>query len=221
LRTSALIEINGTNILIDAGPDFRQQMLTAKVQKLDAILLTHEHRDHIAGLDDVRAFNYIQQRPMDVYAEERVQLALQREFPYIFAKEKYPGVPEIIMHSIENKTFEVAGVPVLPIRVMHRDLPVLGYRIGNFSYITDANHISKEEEKKILGSQYCVLNGLRKEQHISHYTLDEALQLIVEINPKHAYITHISHQMGLHNEVVPILPENVTLAYDGLEIETG
>lgn len=221
LRTSALIEINGINILMDAGPDFRQQMLKANVQKLDAILLTHEHRDHIAGLDDVRAFNYIQQKPMDVYAEKRVQEALQQEFPYIFADEKYPGAPEITMHTIENEIFEVSGNPVLPIRVMHRNLPVLGFRIGDFTYITDANYVADEEKKKIIGSQYLVLNGLRKKSHISHYTLDEALKLIKETGPQHAYITHISHQMGLHNEVQSTLPPNVILAYDGLTLEFG
>ncbi len=219
LRTSALVEVNGINILIDAGPDFRQQMLSANVLKLDAILLTHEHRDHIAGLDDVRAFNYIQQKPTDVYAEERVQCAIQQEFPYIFAEEKYPGVPEITMHQIENKTFEVSGIPILPIRVMHRSLPVLGFRIGNFTYVTDANYISDEEKKKIAGSKYCVLNGLRKQRHISHYTLDEVLQLIEEISPEHAYITHISHQMGFHSEVESALPPNVLLAFDGLALE--
>jgi phosphoribosyl 1,2-cyclic phosphate phosphodiesterase len=219
LRTSALIEIKGVNILIDAGPDFRQQMLKANVQNLDAILLTHEHRDHIAGLDDVRAFNYVQQKPMDVYAEDNVQTALQQEFPYIFAKDKYPGVPEINLHTIGNKAFDVSGISVLPIRVMHRSLPILGFRIESFTYITDANFITDEEKQKIAGSEFLVLNGLRKEKHISHYALEEVLQLIEEISPKHAYITHISHQMGFHNEVQTTLPSNVILAYDGLTLE--
>ena len=218
LRTSVLIEIGTHNILIDSGPDFRQQMLKANVQKLDAILFTHEHKDHIAGLDDIRAFNYVQQKPIDIYAEERVHWALKQEFAYIFAEQKYPGVPQVTMHLIDNQPFEIGEIQVVPIRVMHMRLPVLGFRIGDFTYITDANYISEDEKEKILGSKYLVINGLRKQKHISHFSLGEALLLIEEISPKRAYITHISHQMGFHNDVQAELPPNVMLAYDGLEL---
>jgi phosphoribosyl 1,2-cyclic phosphate phosphodiesterase len=218
LRTSVLIEIGTHNILIDSGPDFRQQMLKANVQKLDAILFTHEHKDHIAGLDDIRAFNYVQQKPIDIYAEERVHWALKQEFAYIFAEQKYPGVPQVTMHLIDNQPFEIGEIQVVPIRVMHMRLPVLGFRIGDFTYITDANYISEDEKEKILGSKYLVINGLRKQKHISHFSLGEALLLIEEISPKRAYITHISHQMGFHDDAQAGLPPNVMLAYDGLEL---
>jgi phosphoribosyl 1,2-cyclic phosphate phosphodiesterase len=218
LRTSVLIEIDGHNILIDAGPDFRQQMLNAKVCSLDGILFTHEHRDHIAGLDDIRAFNYLQQKPIDIYAEERVQLAIKQEFGYIFEKQ-YPGVPQVNLYTIESGPFSVNGISVTPIRVMHMNLPILGFRIGDFTYITDANYITDTEKIKIYGSMHFVLNGLRKQKHNSHYTLEEALGLINETGTPHAYITHISHQLGFHNDVQSELPQNVMLAYDGLEIE--
>jgi len=218
LRTSVLVEIDGRNILIDSGPDFRQQMLGAHVQKLDAILFTHEHRDHIAGLDDIRAFNYIQQKSIDLYAEERVQLAIKQEFAYIF-EQKYPGLPQVSMHLIDNDPFDVNGIRIIPIRVMHMHLPILGFRIGGFTYITDANYITEDEKIKVLGSKCFVLNGLRKQKHISHYTLDEALELIRAIDAPKSYITHISHQLGFHNEIEAELPQNVMLAYDGLELE--
>jgi phosphoribosyl 1,2-cyclic phosphate phosphodiesterase len=220
LRSSVLIEVEGRNIVIDSGPDFRQQMLTSGVQALSAILFTHEHKDHIAGLDDIRAFNYVQQGPVDIYAEKRVQDALKQEYAYIFAEQKYPGVPQVNMHKINDLPFEVEGIPVLPIRAMHMRLPLLGFRIRNFTYITDANYISKEEKQKIKGTDYLVINGLRRKKHISHFTLDEALEVINEVKPKQAFITHISHQMGLHKEVQSELPPNVSLAYDGVVIET-
>lgn len=219
LRTSLLLEINGIHIVIDSGPDFRQQMLNADVKSLDAILFTHEHRDHIAGLDDIRAYNYIQQQPMDVYAEERVQRAIKKEFDYIFAEHKYPGIPQVNMHLIDNRPFEVLGITVIPIRAMHMHLPVLGFRIGDITYITDTNYISEEEKHKIKGSEHIVISGLRKEKHISHFSLGEAVQLIQEFNPARGYITHISHQMGLHNDVQAELPPNIMLAYDNLQIE--
>jgi len=216
LRTSAMVEVNGITIVIDSGPDFRDQMLRANVQKLDAILFTHEHRDHIAGLDDIRAFNYVQQKPMDVYAEERVQRAIKQEFDYIFAEHKYPGVPQVNLHKIDNEPFTIHGVTIVPIRAMHMRLPLLGFRIADFTYITDANYIKEEEKQKIKGSEYLVINGLRKQKHISHFALSEALELVNEMKPKRAFITHISHQMGFHKEVEAELPANVVLAYDGL-----
>lgn len=219
LRTSALVEVNGINIVIDSGPDFREQMLRANVKKLDAILFTHEHRDHIAGLDDIRAYNYVQEKPMDVYAEERVIQALKREFDYIFAEKKYPGIPQINLHDIDNKPFKVLKIKIIPIRAMHLNLPLFGFRVEDFTYITDANYILDEEKEKIKGSRYLVINGLRKEKHISHFALSEALELIEELQPLHAFITHISHQMGFHKEVQAELPPNVTLAYDGLTLE--
>lgn len=219
LRASLLIEINGVNIVIDSGPDFRQQMLNANVKKLDAILFTHEHRDHIAGLDDVRAYNYIQQQPMDVYAEERVQHAIMQEFAYIFAEHKYPGIPQVNMHQISKHSFEVQGIPIVPIRVMHMRLPVLGFRIGDITYITDANFISDEEKRKIRGSKVIIITGLRKEKHISHFSLSEAVELLEKFKPEMGYITHISHQMGFHEEVQAELPPNIALAYDNLAFE--
>ena len=219
LRSSVLLQISGKNIVIDAGPDFRQQMLRAGVKWLDAILFTHGHKDHTAGLDDVRAYNYVMQRPTDVYAEKRVEEVLRQEFSYIFSEVKYPGVPEINIHTIDETPFYIDNVQITPIRVMHMKLPILGFRIGSFAYITDANHISESEKSKLQGLDCLVLNGLRKEPHISHFTLYEALNMINELNPKRAYITHISHQLGLHRQVQADLPQNVFLAWDGEEIK--
>ncbi len=219
LRSSILIEHENTSIIVDTGPDFRQQMLRAKVDKLDAVLFTHEHRDHIAGLDDIRAYNFIQQQPMDVYAEERVFRALNYEFPYIFAEKKYPGVPQLNVNIITNFTFHINSIPIVPIRVMHYRLPVLGFRIGQFAYITDANYISEEEMEKLIGVKYLVINALRKEKHVSHFTLEQALHVVRQLSPKRAYLTHLSHQMGLHAGVQKELPANVLVGYDGLVLE--
>ncbi len=219
LRSSILIELENTTLVIDTGPDFRQQMIRANVNKLDAVLFTHEHRDHIAGLDDIRAYNFIQQQSMDVYAEDRVFRALNYEFPYIFAEKKYPGVPQLNVNIISNLPFQVNEISIIPIRAMHYRLPVLGYRLGQFAYITDANFISEEEMEKLIGVKYLVINALRKEKHISHFTLDQALDIIRRLSPKRAYITHISHQLGLHSEVQNELPPGVLLAYDGLSVD--
>lgn len=219
LRTSVMIEYKDKVIVIDSGPDFRYQMLREKVQQLDAILFTHEHKDHVAGLDDVRAFNFKHDREIDVYAEERVQHALKNEFSYIFSGIHYPGIPRVIMHDIQNEKFNVQGIDVLPIRAMHYKLPVYGFRIGDFTYITDAKTISDEELDKIKGSKVLVLNALRREDHISHFTLEEAVNLAQRLNIPQTYFTHISHQLGLHDEVCSELPANISLAYDTMSIE--
>ncbi len=219
LRTSVLIETQGLTLIIDSGPDFRQQMLRANVQHLDAILFTHEHKDHIAGMDDIRAFNYIQQKAMPVYAEVRVQNALRQEFSYVFAEEKYPGIPEVEFITLKNKDFNIGDLRITPIRAMHLKLPVFGFKIGNFAYLTDINYIADEEKEKIKDIDYLVINGLRKEKHISHYNLNEAVELINEVGAKNGFITHISHQMGLHKEVQKQLPTHIKLAYDGLVLE--
>ena len=218
LRSSILVTIDDVNIVVDTGPDFRQQMLRAGVTHLEAVLFTHEHKDHTAGLDDIRPFNFRQKRDMDVFAEPRVQDALKREFQYIFADDKYPGVPKVKLHDIQNEPFQVWGKEVIPIRVLHYKLPVFGFRFGNFTYITDANKITEAEKEKIRGSKVLVLNALRKEPHISHFTLQEAIDLVQELEVEKAYFTHISHILGFHDEVSKELPKNCFLAYDGLEI---
>ena len=219
LRSSVMIETHGNIIVIDTGPDFREQMLRAKVKHLDAVLLTHAHKDHVAGLDDVRAFNYVQKKAIDLYALDDVNIAIRNEFSYAFAIYKYPGVPEINLHSIENKPFKINHIDVSPIEVMHYGLKILGYRIGNFTYITDANFISEEELEKIKGSKVVVLNALRKKKHVSHFSLNEAIAVLERIQPECAYLTHVSHMMGFHEEVQKELPDFIKFAYDGLNIE--
>jgi phosphoribosyl 1,2-cyclic phosphate phosphodiesterase len=220
LRVSVLIETKGKTIVIDSGPDFRYQMLRAGVKNLDAILYTHEHKDHVAGLDDVRAFNYKQQSEVDIYADKRVQEALKNEFHYVFSGNNYPGIPRLILNTIEDgQPFQAAGIDIIPISVMHFQLPVFGFRIGDFTYITDAKTITAEEKLKIKGSDILVINALQKEKHISHFTLEEALELAAEIGANKTYLTHISHRLGSHAEVSKQLPEGVFLAYDGLELE--
>jgi len=218
LRTSVLIETNGKTFVIDTGPDFRQQMLRANVKNMDAVIFTHEHKDHTAGFDDIRAFNFVNKKKMEVYASANVQEAIKKEFAYIFSDFKYPGIPEINLHLLENKPFSIEGIEIIPIEVMHYKLPVFGFRIGDFSYITDANYISDQEKEKIKNSRVLVLNALRREPHISHFTLDQAIELVNELKPEKAYFTHISHQLGLHADVEKELPENIEIAYDGLKI---
>jgi phosphoribosyl 1,2-cyclic phosphate phosphodiesterase len=219
LRTSILVECEGISIVVDTGPDFRQQMLREKVKKLDAVVFTHEHKDHIAGLDDIRAFNFILKRKIDVYASDRVQDAIRREFAYIFSDTKYPGIPEIELHTIQNKPFEIQGIPIIPIEVLHYKLSVYAFRFGDFVYITDANAISQQEKKKIVGCKILVINALRRQAHVSHFTLQEALDLIAELKPEKAYLTHISHQLGKHSNIEKELPNGVFQAYDGLQIQ--
>jgi len=222
LRVSVLIEEAGPQdsakktIVIDSGPDFRYQMLRAGVKHLDAILFTHEHKDHIAGLDDIRAFNYRQQNALNVYAHKRVHEALWREFHYAFSEYKYPGVPQIKLHEIDKSPFSIDGMNIIPIEVMHHTLPVLGFRIGDFTYITDAKTVSETEKRKIFGSKILILNALQKDEHISHFTLDEALVFAQEVGAEKTYLTHISHKMGKHEEVSRLLPPGIELAYDGM-----
>ena len=204
--------------VIDTGPDFRQQMIREGVNRIDAVIYTHEHRDHVAGLDDLRAFNFILKKKMDLYATTHVQQAIHEQFGYVFTEKKYPGIPEVTLHTIENKPFSILGVEFIPILVKHMHLDVLGFRVGNFTYITDANFIPDEEKKKIYGSEILVLNALRKEKHPSHFTLDEAIAQVRELKPKKSYFIHMSHQMGLHEEVEDELPENIHLAFDGLHL---
>jgi phosphoribosyl 1,2-cyclic phosphate phosphodiesterase len=219
LRSSILIETQGKSFVIDTGPDFRQQMLRENVKNVDAVVFTHEHKDHTAGFDDVRAFNFIHKRKMDVYASNRVQDAIKREFAYIFSDFKYPGIPEINLHTILNQPFKIQDVDFLPIEVLHYKLPVFGFRIKDFTYITDANYISATEKEKIKGSKVLVLNALRREEHLSHFTLNQAIELANELKCETTYFTHISHQLGLHAEVEQELPKNMKLAFDGLKIE--
>lgn len=219
LRSSILIESETTKVIIDAGPDFRQQLLRKNLKSLDAVVFTHEHKDHIAGLDEVKAFNYFNNMKMPVYATERVQTALKREFAYIFSEEKYPGIPEIDLHTITDEPICINDIKLLPIDVIHYKMPVKGYRIRNFTYITDANYISETEKEKIRGSEIIVINALRKEPHLSHFTFSEAINLMKELKPKKAFFTHISHQLGLHQDVSLELPDFIELAYDGLHIE--
>ena len=219
LRTSILIESDITKVVIDSGPDFRQQMLRLHLKTLDAVVFTHEHKDHIAGLDEVKAFNYFNKMRMPVYATVRVQEALKREFAYIFAEDKYPGIPEIDLFTVTDQVLKIKDIELLPIDVIHYRLPVKAYRIKDFTYITDANYISEEEKEKIKGSKIIVINALRREEHVSHYTFQQAIDLMTELQPEKAYFTHISHQLGLHEEVSKELPSFIELAYDGLSIE--
>lgn len=220
LRSSLLLQINSLNYIIDTGPDFREQMLRLKIQELESILFTHEHKDHIAGLDDVRAFNYKQQRSMKVYCTENVETAIKREFHYIFSAQTYPGIPKINIQIINKEPFIIGDtIKVTPILVHHHKMPVFGYRVGNFAYITDAKTIEQEERDKLQGLNVLVINALHQYPHISHFNLEEALEFIADIQPKKAYLTHISHQFGTFEEIKKLLPPHVEASFDGMEIE--
>ena len=219
LRSSILVQSETTTLVVDTTPDFRTQMLRENVKKLDAVLFTHPHKDHIAGLDDIKAYNFFQQRPMEVYANELTQEALRREFFYIFAENKYPGIPDINLHTITDQPFVIGDITVIPIQVHHLKMPVLGFRFGNFTYITDANHIDDKEKAKIKGSEILVINALRKKEHISHFNLQQAINLTKELKIPKTFLTHISHQLGLHDEVSKELPAGIQLAWDGLQIK--
>ena len=218
LRSSILVESSATAIVVDTTPDFRTQMLRAKVNRLDAVLFTHPHKDHIAGLDDVRAYNFFQQKPMDLYSNSLTEAALKREFAYAFSDNKYPGLPELNLINIDEKEFIIGNIPVVPIKVWHLKMPVLGFRFGKFTYITDANRIDSGEAEKIKGSEAMVLNALRQHKHISHYSLEEAVNIIKGLGVPSAYFTHISHQLGLHDEINENLPRGFQLGWDGLEL---
>lgn len=220
LRVSVHIEVAGKSLVIDTGPDFRQQMLRERIKTIDAVLFTHEHKDHTAGLDDIRPYNYLHgKKSVPIYARKWVLEQIQQEFAYAFTSTKYPGIPLIELREIENKPFQVRGVDIIPIEVMHHKLPVFGFRIGDFTYITDANLITKEELEKTKGTKILILNALQQTPHISHFTLQEAIEVVEKINPEMAYFTHISHNMGLHASVEQKLPANIRLAYDGLKIK--
>lgn len=220
LRSSIMIELKDHNIIVDTGPDFRYQMLRDNIQQLDAILITHSHKDHIAGLDDVRAFNYQQQQSISVYANTPTLEALQREFYYAFSAIKYPGVPQLDLEEITaGEPFYLFDQEIIPMEVLHYKMPVLGFRIANFAYITDAKTVSKESRKLLKGVDIMVVNALQEEAHISHFTLSEALAFIEDINPKKAYLTHISHRFGTHEYIQSLLPSNVEVAHDQLIIE--
>lgn len=219
LRASVLVETAGKRILIDCGPDFRWQAIRAGVARLDGILITHEHYDHVGGLDDLRPFCH--EKGVDIYAEENVAEAIRTRIPYVFRVNKYPGIPNLILHPINNQdTFSVAGIDVIPIRVMHNKLPILGFRIGNFAYLTDLSYIPEEEFGKLKGLDVLVIDALKKTKHLSHETVGEALENIKRIAPKKAYLIHMSHRVGLHAVIDKELPPNVYYSFDGLVLDT-
>lgn len=218
LRSSILVSSNTTKFVIDTTPDFRYQMLRTHTEHLDAIVYTHPHKDHIAGLDDIRAFNHFSKKPIDIYAGANTEEAIRRDFYYAFAETRYPGVPDLNIMGIDHDPFMVGDIHVQPIRVAHHQMPVLGFRMGDFTYITDANYIDPAEQEKIKGSQVLVINALRKEKHLSHFTLSEAIDLANALEIPRVYLTHISHQLGAHTSVSDELPANISLAYDGLQI---
>jgi phosphoribosyl 1,2-cyclic phosphate phosphodiesterase len=221
LRSSIHVELSQQSFVVDTGPDFRQQMLRERVKRIDALLFTHGHRDHTAGLDDVRAYNFMQKMDMPVYGAQPVLDQLKIEYAYAFIKNSYPGIPRLLLNLIDDEPFSVNGIKVLPLPVMHLNMPVHGFRFGNFSYITDANFIPEETLDKLIGTEILVLNALQREPHISHFNLQEALLMVDKIKPKQTYLTHISHKLGTHAQVTKELPLNVRLAYDGLQVDVG
>lgn len=218
LRSSILVQSKTTSIVVDSGPDFRQQMLRENVKRLDAVIFTHSHKDHIAGLDDVRAYNYYQQKPMQVYGTEFTLQRVVAEFNYAFSENKYPGTPSIHLNTIDEEVFLIGDILIQPIPVWHLRMPVMGFRFGNFTYITDANQIDEESKEKVKGSKTLVINALRKQKHISHFTLNEACMLADELGVEQTYFTHISHQLGLNDLINNELANNKQLAFDGLKI---
>jgi phosphoribosyl 1,2-cyclic phosphate phosphodiesterase len=219
LRTSIHVAIGNQSFVIDTGPDFRQQMLRENITRLDAVIFTHAHRDHTAGLDDVRAYNYLQNMDMPVYGTIPTLDQLKVEYAYAFAPDAYPGIPRLDLHVIDENPFEVNGIPILPLPVMHLHMPVLGFRFENFSYITDAKVISDATVERLKGTEVLVINALQRDWHISHFNLDEALQFVRRVNPAKTYFTHISHKLGLHSAIEKELPENISLAFDGLTLD--
>jgi phosphoribosyl 1,2-cyclic phosphate phosphodiesterase len=218
LRTSITISVSGQTFVVDTGPDFRQQMLRERVNKVDAVLLTHAHRDHTAGLDDVRAYNFLHQMDMPVYGTQQVLDQIRIEFAYAFAEQYYPGIPRFNLRLVDNEPFVINGVSITPLHVLHLRLPVMGFRIGDFSYITDAKFIPEETLQRLKGTKTLVLNALQKEKHISHFNLEEAIAMVQKIQPEKTYLTHASHKLGRHAMVSAELPENIALAYDGLSL---
>lgn len=221
LRTSALVETDsGDNILIDIGPDFREQMLREHVSHLDAILVTHAHRDHVGGIDDIRSFNYVQNKKMDIFCNHEARVTIERDYHYIFDYHEFPGLPEADLHELTgDEQLCLGGEAVIPIKAMHKTLPILGYRIGRLGYITDANHIDPDQLDKLKGVDILVVNALRKTKHFSHFCLSEALEVVEAVSPREAYLTHVSHEMGLYADVSAELPPHVHIAYDGLKVE--
>lgn len=219
LRSSILVQSPNTSLVVDTGPDFRYQMLRQKIKHLDAVLFTHPHKDHMAGLDDIRAFNFFTKKPIDIYADSLTEEAVRRDFYYAFTDTKYPGIPELNLNTISLEPFIIGDIPVMPILVWHLKMPVMGFRFGKFTYITDANRIEETEKEKIRGSDVLVLNALRKQTHISHFTLEEAIDMVTELKVPEAYFTHISHQLGLHADIEYELPDGIHLAFDGLMLE--
>ena len=218
LRSSIMVQSSATTIIIDATPDFRYQMLREKVKKIDALLITHPHKDHIAGIDDTRAFQFFNQKATDVYANKMSLEGVKKEIPYAFQQLAYPGIPKVNLHEITLEPFVIGDIPIMPILVWHLEMPVYGFRFGKFTYITDANAIDNSEKDKIRGSEIVVLNALRNEPHISHFSLKEAVDLVKELAVPTAYFTHISHQLGLNTEINNRLPEGMSLAFDQMKL---
>jgi len=218
LRTSIKISSPTTTVVIDTTPDFRYQMLRTNTTHIDAVVFTHPHRDHYAGLDDIRPFNFFSHKPMAIYANALTQVAIKRDFYYAFEKDKDEGLPEMILNTIDKDNFTIGDISFTPIQVMHREMPVLGFRIGDFTYITDANFITETEMEKIRGSKILILNALRKQTHPTHYNLEQALAVVSSLDIPTVYFTHFSHQIGLHDEVEAALPKGIHLAYDGLQL---
>lgn len=220
LRCAVMLEQNDTRIVIDTGPDFRQQMLRHQVMALDAVVLTHLHKDHIAGLDDVRAFNFRQNKSMPVYADALTLRQLRQEFPYVFDGSNYPGIPKLDVHEIAGtQAMTIGHITLQPVPVLHHQLPVNGFRVGGFAYVTDASYIPEASMQLLQGLDVLVLNALRREKHIAHFNLSEALEVVEVLKPKQALFTHISHLLGQHAVVNQELPPHVALAYDGQVLE--